>query len=215
MSEHRPPYTQAWVGSFTDVQDLPKALRRGLKQALTEERADPVKFLVVMGRLVRFCDVGSASRRRARKAAAEVLSDVRRVGYCVQHSLDIALVFSRAFRALRYREGYNWEEEASPGMAIITVRDDLESMWQAVRHGIPVPDLVRDPPLAHALRNLRSELSDHIQTIDALCDPVLYGLVASDLTALPPDHERDYLNCMSAVEPLRWWLALHRANQFR
>ena len=210
MGEKHPPYMLAWSGSYPDVQGLPKAMRRVLQQALTTDRDDPAKFLVAMGRLLRFCDIGTVPRRRARQASASIIAERVGIGGCIDLSQSISRVFSQAFRAVRYRERHVWEEDSSPGLAIVLVRDDLESLMQAVRRGAIVPPQVKDAALDHALRNLRNELDDHIQTVDALHDDALDGLIARDLAKGRLRQDHDFLDCLVLAEPVRWWLSVYR-----
>jgi hypothetical protein len=211
MGEKQPPYTSAWSGSYPDVQDLPKGMRRVLQNALTADRDDPARFLVAMGRLIRFCDIGTPARGRARRAAAAVLAEPRGAEKCLKLLEAISRSFSKAFRAVRYRERHVWEEESSPAMAIILARDDLESLWQAVRHGVPLPDLL-EPEAFRALRNLRTALDDHIQTVEALHDGALDGYMEHDLQKCPADHDHEFLRLLVPVEPVRWWLAIFQLN---
>ncbi|MFA5185019.1 MAG: hypothetical protein WC551_00845 [Patescibacteria group bacterium] len=212
MGEQHPPYMLAWTGSFPEVQSLPKAMRRVLQSALTVDRDDPAKFLVSMGRLLRFCDIGTPCRRRAYRASAAVLSDIRNVRRCLDHSLAISRIFSDAFRAVRYKERDGAEKIASPGTAVILARDDLESLWQGVRRGVPIPDIVRDPVLYGSLRDLRRELEDHIQMVDALHDDSLDGLLAHDLAKHHPIDGCEFFPDLCEAEPVRWWLAVYRFN---
>ncbi|MBI5654342.1 hypothetical protein HZC53_01650 [Candidatus Uhrbacteria bacterium] len=212
MGERHPPYTLVWTGSFPEARDLPKSMRRVLQNALTTDREDPAKFLVSMGRLLRFCDIGTPCRRRALRAAAMILTEAHGIRCCFEHSLAISQVFSRAFRAVRYRESHVWSGTSSPGLAVIMARDDLESLWQAVRRGVPILDMVKDPVQQRSLLELRRELDDHIQMVDALHEDALDGLVAQDLAKHQLDHETLFVDDLAAVEPVRWWMSVFHHN---
>lgn len=213
MGEKHPPYMLAWTGSYQDVQPLPKAMRRVLQHALTDDRDDPGRFMLGMGRLLRFCDIGTLPRRRARLAAAAVLAGRPGIESCLRLSHDVSRLFSKAFRAVRYRERHVWESELSPSLAIVLARDDLESLFQAVRRGVPVPDAVADPSLRQAFRELRDTVDDHIQTMDALHDDDLCRLMAPELAKRPAMPEYEFLDCLVATEPVRWWLAVYDLNR--
>jgi hypothetical protein len=215
MAEKNPSHIAAWSSSFSDIQGLPKVMRRVLQQALATGNDDPGKFLVSMGRLLRFCDIGTPCRRRARLAAAAVLSRSAGMESGLKRSQEISLVFSSAFRAVRYRERHVWSEAMSPGLAIVLARDDLESLWQAIRRSVPVPDLVRDPFRAHDLLQLRLEVEDHIQTVDALHDNAVDALVAHDLARHQAGQEDEFLLSLAPVEAVRWWLAVYWLNTVR
>lgn len=209
MADRAPRYALVWSGSFSEVQDLPKPLKRGLRLALSEERDMAGRFLVQMGRLLRFCGIGHPVRRRARLAASAALSEQAAIDSCFDLSRTLSLAFSSAFRKVRYRERHVWTAASDPNLAIILARDDLESLSQALLRGTLVPDLFLDPAVGSALRGLRQELDDHIQTIEALHDGVLDGLMAQALGGLPPDDTSDFLGCLAPVEPVRWWLAVY------
>ncbi len=215
MGEKHPPYMLAWSGSYPDVQGLPKVIRRVLQQALTDDREDPAKFLLGMGRLFRLCDIGEPVRRRARQASAAILVQPTGSESCRKLAQAVSLSFSKAFRAVRYRERQEWGEAISPAVAIILARDDLESLWQAVRRGVPVPDSLVDPSALRALRDLRAELDDHIQTVDALHDGTLESCMNHDLAKQPPGPDVEFLNALVASEPVRWWLAVYHLNHNR
>lgn len=214
MGDKHPPYMLAWTGSYQDVQELPKAMRRVLQHALTDDRDDPGRFLVGMGRLLRFCDIGTPPRRRSRSAAAAALANHPGIESCLKLSHEVSRVFSKAFRAVRYRERHVWEDVAlSPGMALVLARDDLESLSEAVRRGVPVPDAVTDQALRLALRDLRATLEDHLQTMDALHDDDVCRLMAPELAKRPHVPEHDFLDCLVGSEPVRWWLAAYHLNR--
>jgi len=188
-------------------------MRGVLQKALTEGRDNPGRFMVYMGRILRFCPIGSPCRRRALRASHDALVEPRVIEALIDESRRISFSFSSAFRALRYRELNAWEEEGFAGLAIVLSRDDLESLWQAARRGIPIPDLLKDPELKSLLRLLQDELLDHIQTLDALHDTVLSGLMVHDLRHHPPDERPEFLDALLPVEPVTWWLAAYSSGR--
>ncbi|MDQ7814470.1 MAG: hypothetical protein RDU25_01520 [Patescibacteria group bacterium] len=212
MADKTPRYISAWSGSFDEIQSLPRAMRGVLREALSENRAEPGKFLVAMGRLIRFCDIGTPCRKRAWRSAAATLSEVQLVEKITLSSQEFSRTFSRAFHAVRYRQKEEWSEEQPASLAIILARDDLESMWQAVRHGVPIPDLVRDQVLAGSLAQLRLELDDQIQMMDALHDGALGGLLAQDLATRTVGPSDEFILSLVPVEPIRWWLSVYWVN---
>lgn len=210
MGATHPPYTLAWSGTFSTVQGLPKAMRRVLQQALTDDRDDPAKFMVGMGRLLRYCDIGTQPRRSARKAAAALLAERPNIESCLKLAQETSRTFSRAFRAVRYSERHAWDGNSSASLAIVLARDDLESLWQAVRRGVPAPDALTDRALVEALRDLRGTIDDRVLTADALHDDSLCDLMARELAKLSPDHSSPLLDVLAVSEPVCWWLAVYR-----
>lgn len=214
MTGKSPRYITAWAHSFSDTQTLPSAMRGVLKEALTTGRENPGKFMVCMGRLVRFCPIGSPCRRRALLACHDALFEPQVFEPLVEESRKISYSFSSAFRALRYRELNAWEEEGFAGLAIVMARDDLESLWQAARRGIPLPDLLRNSDLKSKLQLLKDEIVDHIQTVDALHDSVLSNLMVHDLRHHPADERPEFLDALLPVEPVTWWLAAYSSGRY-
>jgi hypothetical protein len=212
MGEKNPRYVQAWFGSYAEVQGLPKSMQRVVQNALKTQQHDPGRFLASMGRILRFCDIGTLCRSRSRLAAAVLLEDQAQVSMAAMHARSLALHFSRAFRSLRYEPRTG---ASSSALEIILARDDLESMRQAVRRGVPIPAAVDDPGLKQTHDEIRSEIEDGIQTIDALHDDVLGGLIGHHLAYLAPDIAEEYLWELVPVEPVCWWLAIWWQNRRR
>ncbi len=213
MVERNPRYLAAWSQSFSDTQSLPRAMRGVLQEALKVGRENPGKFMVCMGRLLRFCPIGTPCRRRALRACHDALHEVDIMEVLTEESRKTSFAFSSAFRAIRYRERNAWEEEGFAGLAIVLARDDLESLWQAVRRGIPLPDLLKDPSLRSALNKLREDILDHMQTMDALHDAVLGRLITHDLRYHPSDERPAFLDELLPVEPVTWWLATYLSGR--
>lgn len=215
MGENNPRYLQAWFGSYAEVQQLPKPMQRVLQTALKNQRLAHGPFLVSMGRLLRYCDIGTPCRARSRLAAAVLLEDKVAVDAAAWHSQELALRFSQAFRSLRYRERHAWTESMPSALAIVLARDDLESLRQAIRRGVIFPDEVADPVLKYAHAKTRAEIDDHIQTIDALHDDVLDSLIGHQMVHIPPDPAEEFLWDLVPVEPVCWWLASWWLNRPR